>query len=82
MAASIIFHILSYREIERSLNVTSTSANKEREMIKEMNFIKESRPYIEEISIFKDEIYKLRQEKKEVGEGINELKETTKTLKE
>jgi hypothetical protein len=38
--------------------VTSTDGNKEREIIKEMNFIKESRQYIEEIERLKDIIYK------------------------
>ena len=38
--------------------MTSTDGNKEREIIKEMNFIKESRQYIEEIERLKDIIYK------------------------
>jgi hypothetical protein len=38
--------------------VTSTDGNKEREIIKEMNFIKESRQYIEEIERLKDIIFK------------------------
>ena len=35
------------KELERNLNVTSTNHNQEKQIIKEMAFIKESRPFIE-----------------------------------
>ncbi len=42
------------RELERQLQTTSTDGKKEREIIKEMSFIKESRPYIQELQTLKD----------------------------
>ena len=38
------------KELERKLQVTSTDWKQEKEIIKEMQFIKESRPYLEEIA--------------------------------
>jgi septal ring factor EnvC (AmiA/AmiB activator) len=61
--------------------VTSTDGNKEREIIKEMNFIKESRQYIEEIERLKDIIYKNKKTQYEVGKGLKDLKEEANKLK-
>ena len=61
--------------------MTSTDGNKEREIIKEMNFIKESRQYIEEIERLKDIIYKNKKTQYEVGKGLKDLKEEANKLK-
>lgn len=39
------------------MQVTSTDSKKEKEFIKEMNFIKESKPYIEEIDRLREIIF-------------------------
>jgi hypothetical protein len=45
-------------EIEKRLTTTTNDSKKEKEMIREMAFIKESKPFIEEAQILKDEIFK------------------------
>jgi uncharacterized coiled-coil DUF342 family protein len=45
------------KELEKKLTVTTTTGKQEKEIIKEMAFIKDSRPYIEEIAKLKDFIY-------------------------
>ena len=68
------------REIERKIQVTSTDAKKEKELIKEMQSIKESKPFILEAQELKDKIFKKKGEKFETGLGLKELKEEFKTL--
>lgn len=62
------------RELERRLQITTTNAKDERQLIKEMAFIKESRPFIEEIEQLKTLIHERKQEKYEVGKGLQDLK--------
>jgi len=50
-------------------------------MIKEMAFIKDSKPYIEELLIIKDKIFQLKGEKFEAGKGLGDIKEKSKELK-
>ena len=44
------------KELERRLQTTSTDGKAEKELIKEMKFIKESKPYIEEIDRLREVI--------------------------
>lgn len=46
-----------------------------------MQFIKESKPYIEEIDRLKEVIYIKKAEKFEVGKGLKELKEEAALLR-
>lgn len=62
------------KELERKLTVTTTTSKQEKEIIKEMAFIKDSRPYIEEIAKLKDFIYQKKSEKYQVSQGISALK--------
>jgi chromosome segregation ATPase len=62
------------RELDRKLQITSTDAKEERQLIKEMTFIKESRPYILEIEELKALIHQKKNEKYEVGKGLQDLK--------
>lgn len=63
------------------MQITSTDSKKEREYIKEMNFIKDSKPFIEEIEGYKDIIYKKKAAKWEVSQGLKELKDEATKLK-
>lgn len=63
------------KELERKLQVTSTTGKEEREIIKEMNFIKESRPFLEEITQLNQIIYEKKKEKYEISQPIGPLKE-------
>ena len=63
------------KELERKLQVTSTDAKQEREIIKDMAFIKESKPYLEELEVLRQTIFEKKKEKYEVGKGLKELKE-------
>lgn len=62
--------------------MTSNDANKEREMIREMAFIKQSRPFIEEVQSVRETMAKLRAEKYESGQGLTQLKQDIKELRE
>jgi uncharacterized coiled-coil DUF342 family protein len=68
------------KELERKLQVTSTDGKQEKEIIKEMQFIKESRPYLEEIAGLYQIIYQKKKEKYEVSQPIGPLKEEAKEL--
>jgi chromosome segregation ATPase len=68
------------KELERKLQVTSTDGKQEKEIIKEMQFIKESRPYLEEIAGLNQIIYQKKKEKYEVSQPIGPLKEEAKEL--
>ena len=63
------------KEMERKLQVTSTDGKQEKEIIKEMTFMRDSRPYLQEIATLKEAIAGKRQEKNEVGTPLGELKE-------
>lgn len=69
------------RELDRKLQITSTDAKAERQLIKEMTFIKESRPFIHEIEELKALILQKKNEKYEVGKGLQELKEEQTDLR-
>ena len=69
------------KELERDMQVTSTDAKREKELIKEMLFIKESKPYIEEIDRLRDFIFAKKHEKYEVGKGLKEMKDEITDLK-
>ena len=68
------------KELERRLQVTSTDGKQEKEIIKEMQFIRESRPYLEEIAALNQIIYQKKKEKYEVSQPIGPLKEQAKEL--
>jgi uncharacterized coiled-coil DUF342 family protein len=68
------------KELERKLQVTSTDAKQEREIIKDMAFIKDSKPYLEELEVLRQVIYENKKEKYEVGKGLKELKEESVAL--
>jgi uncharacterized coiled-coil DUF342 family protein len=68
------------KELERKLQVTSTDAAQERAIIKDMAFIKESKPYLEELEILRQVIFDNKKEKYEVGKGLKELKEEATAL--
>ena len=63
------------------MQVTSTDSKKEKEYIKEMNFIKESRPYIEEIDRYREIIFKKKGAQYDVKKGLKDLKEEAAELK-
>ena len=55
--------------------MTSTTGKMEKDIIKEMAFIKDSKPFIEEIDRLYKFINKKKSEKFEAGKGLSELKE-------
>jgi hypothetical protein len=63
------------RELERKLQVTSTTGKQEKELIAEMKFIRDSRPFIEEIQELNQVIYENKKAKYEVSQPIGGLKE-------
>jgi hypothetical protein len=69
-----------YSEIEKTLQTTTNDAKKEREYIREMALIKDSKPYIEEINILRDQIFQKKQLKYQTGLGLNDLKAECKDL--
>jgi chromosome segregation ATPase len=68
------------KEIERKLQITSTDGKQEKEMIKEMQFIRDSRPYLEEIAGLNQIIFQKKKEKYEISQPIGPLKEEAKEL--
>jgi hypothetical protein len=68
------------KELERKLQITSTDGKQEKEIIKEMQFIKESRTYLEEVTQLNQIIYLKKKEKYEVSQPIGPLKEEAKEL--
>jgi chromosome segregation ATPase len=69
------------RDLERNMQVTSSSAKQEKECIRQMNFIKESRPYIEEVDRLMAIIKERKNAKYEVSKGLKDLKEEANKLK-
>ena len=68
------------KELERKLQVTSTDGRQEKEIIKEMQFIRESRPYLEEIAVLNSIIYTKKKEKYEISQPLGPLKDEAKEL--
>jgi chromosome segregation ATPase len=68
------------KELERKLTVTSTTGKDEREIIKQMAFIKESRPYLEEIEVLREFINQKKKQKYDAGIDLTPLKEEAKEL--
>lgn len=68
------------KELERKLTTTSTDGKQEKQLIKEMQFIRDSRPFIEEVTLLKDLIFKKKKEKYDVSVPIQALKEEQKAL--
>jgi phage-related tail protein len=68
------------KELERKIQVTSTDAKDERKIIKEMQFIKESKPHLEELEVLRQFIFDKKREKKQVGMGLKDLKEEKNVL--
>ena len=68
------------KEIERKLQITSTDGKQEKEMIKEMQFIRDSRPFLEEIAALNQIIFQKKKEKYEISQPIGPLKEEAKEL--
>lgn len=62
------------RELERKLQVTSTDRNQERQIIKDMQFLKESKPFILQNEQLREQIYQKKQEKIEVGKDLGDYK--------
>ena len=50
-------------------------------MLKEIQQIKDSKPFIEELERIREDIFNKKKEKFEAGAGLGELKEETKSLK-
>lgn len=63
------------KELERKLQVTSTDAKQERAIIKDMAFIKQSKPHLEELEVLRQIIFDNKKEKYEISKGMKELKE-------
>ena len=55
--------------------MTSSTAKDEKQIIKEIAFIRASKPFIEEIERLKTLIYQKKSEKFEAGNGLSGLKE-------
>lgn len=68
------------KDLERKLQITSTTGKQEKELIKEMQFIKESRVYLEEVTQLNQFIYEKKREKYEISQPIGPLKEEAKEL--
>ncbi len=70
------------KELDRRLQVTSTDHIQEKQIIKEMAFIKESRPYIELNEKLREQIFKKKQEKYEAGKDLGDYKAKLKEIKD
>ena len=69
------------KDIERLIATTTTDNKKERELIKEIQLIKQSKPFIEEINELLEQIRNKKQEKYKAGEGLSALKSEVSVLK-
>lgn len=63
------------------MQVTSTDAKKERELIREMAQIKESKSYLEEIEVLREIINRKKNEKYETGKDLGKFKTELDTLR-
>lgn len=70
------------KKLEHDLQVASLTANQEKAMLKEIQQIKDSKPFIEELERIREDIFNKKKEKFEAGAGLGELKEETKSLKD
>lgn len=61
--------------------MTSTTGKEEKELIRQMQFIKESRPFIQEVEALKELIHLKRNERFEAGKGLGALKAEANELK-
>ncbi len=68
------------KELEKKLTTTSTDGKQEKALIKEMQFIKESRPFIQEVESLRDIIFNKKKEKYEIGQPYGVLKEEQEEL--
>ena len=61
--------------------MTSTDNKKEKELIKEMSFVRDSRPFIEEIDRLRAFINEKKSQKYQIGLPLNEMKSELTELK-
>ena len=66
--------------LDHKLNITTTDAAGEREIIRQKKFLKESMGFILQKEELKLEISQLREEKRKVGDGLDELKAESKSI--
>ena len=69
------------KELERKMTITSTNIQQEKQIIREIEFIKQSKPFIEEFNKQNEIIYKKKKEKYEISQPLNGLKSQLQVLR-
>ena len=69
------------RELKKYMETQSEATLKEKEVIRKIELLKNSKQYIEEIEKLDEEIKTKKKQKFEAGAGLADLKETIANLK-